>query len=166
LTKFLDYDTIERFKQRSAKIISRTHPVGGHNQNNKKERKQNMYQLVRHKVVEGEWEELDSFPSIEEAQSRLSSLSDAGEVYCFYVGEPTGDLEKSVAIFEEVNKANGGRIARATLGLDLCSAKRDASITSCPGRCFCVIAHGMRRCETYWCSASGWCWWVPCGMNC
>ncbi|RYZ05697.1 MAG: hypothetical protein EOO24_12190 [Comamonadaceae bacterium] len=69
-------------------------------------------------------------------------------------------------LLQEVFAANGDKVSRVTIGLTMAEASKDTALSSCPGRCFCVIAHGSRRCETYYCSASGLCYWIGCGMGC
>lgn len=122
-----------------------------------------MWQIA--KLENGNWEELDKFDSLEQARSvELSAKGD--NIFYFWAGPfPSGESE-SVALFDKVNQANNGRINRITIGLNLNSATKDTSVSSCPGKCFCVVAHGARRCEVEYCRPDGVCWWVDCGVGC
>ena len=124
-----------------------------------------MWQVV--KLESGEWQELGKYETLEESKSvQKTSSEDQNSVFYFWAGEVPNDKDESIKLFNQVSEANDGRINRVTIGLSLGSVSKDSSLSMCPGRCFCVIAGGSRRCETYWCSVSGWCWWVSCGMGC
>jgi len=124
-----------------------------------------MWQLA--KLESGEWKELGKHENLEQAKSsQKTSSEDQKDVFYFWAGEFPSDEDESIKLFDQINEANDGRINRITIGLKLDSVSKDGSLSMCPGSCFCVVAHGKRRCETYFCSVSGVCSWIDCGMGC
>lgn len=109
------------------------------------------------------WEELGTGATLPQSKAAAGNV-EGDNVYHFWDGEIAHDEAGSLAILDEVNRANGGRVSMMTIGADISTAR--ATPKSCPGRCFCVIAHGTRRCETQYCNDRGICWWVPCGVKC
>lgn len=126
-----------------------------------------MWKVVELDPTAGSWKEHGRFATPDECRAQVASFSKAQDnVYAFWDGAWPADVQSQNKILDEVQQANGGRISRFTVGLDLSAIQKVAGSSSCPGRCFCVIAHGMRRCEVYYCNVNNVCAWVPCGMNC
>lgn len=111
------------------------------------------------KLENGKWIEVSNIESLENLRVNDENT------YVFYTGELSEDISEQNKLIEDVFKANGNKINRVTIGLNMCE-KDEVSPSSCPGRCFCVVEGGSRRCETYYCNSNGYCWWVPCGMGC
>jgi hypothetical protein len=85
------------------------------------------------------------------------------KVFYLWDGDlPSQDAEL-FSLIDEVSSANGGEVVRLTFGE--VQLKSEAQML-CSGNCFCVVQGGNRRCETQYCNANGYCWWVPCGTNC
>lgn len=119
-----------------------------------------MWERVRLDTVAGEWSLVERSEGKERSASLAAGL--APDEFVLWMGDMPTDERESIEIFNEVNALNGNRITRLTIGAAI-SKIRDAS--ACPGECFCVVADGMRRCETQYCNDKI-CWWVPCGMGC
>jgi hypothetical protein len=123
-----------------------------------------MWESAALDLDQGTWTKRGSGKTLDDC--RAVSASSKEKLFDFWGGEVPADEAAILDLYKKVSEANDGNISRLTIGLELGDAKRAPGISSCPGRCFCVVAHGRRRCETYWCSATGLCWWVPCGMGC
>lgn len=114
---------------------------------------------------DGLWNDLGSYSSIAEAENSVSRLKSGDDnVYAFWDGPISSDLAEQEKIAIEIDSANRGRVLRTTIGLK--PGGKEVGISTCSGNCFCVIANGGRRCETYYCNSANWCWWVPCGSSC
>ncbi|MEZ4916909.1 MAG: hypothetical protein R2836_07980 [Chitinophagales bacterium] len=110
------------------------------------------------KLENGNWIELAELEILTELEIKEENT------YVFYVGKLPENIEKQNELIENVLKVNKNEITRVTIGKNICNEKEDTGISS-PGKCFCVIAHGKRRCETKYCNPHT-CWFVPCGMGC
>ena len=100
------------------------------------------------------------------ATCKAAAAGVAGPTLILWDGAvPASQLDQD-KLFQEVFAANGDTVSQITLGLTMPEPQKNAALSSCPGRCFCVVAHGRRRGETYYCFASGLCYWVSCGMGC
>lgn len=86
------------------------------------------------------------------------------KVFYFWASEIPSTEQETVEIFNKVKDANDGLVSFMTIGADF-SAVQNTKAT-CSGNCFCVVTSTSRRCETYYCNANGYCWWVPCGQSC
>ncbi|MBA4050201.1 MAG: hypothetical protein C0508_01570 [Cyanobacteria bacterium PR.023] len=116
------------------------------------------------KLKNGEWEKLGNQETLDAAQKAFTVSDDT---FYFYAGELPDDKEAQNKIVDECMKANNGKISMAMIGVQISIKKLgDIKPMFCQGNCYCVVANGTRRCETYYCSANGFCWWVPCGMAC
>lgn len=91
--------------------------------------------------------------------------SDETLVVLYDFSDPNLSSEESDRIMFELLERNDGRITRFTKGIDI-SKREDSVCCGAGSRCFCVTTPGSRRCETYYCSASGVCAWVPCPIPC
>lgn len=90
----------------------------------------------------------------------------AGKALILWDGAVPSNPADQDKLFQEVFSANGDEVSQITLGLTMQEPQKNAALSSCSGRCFCVVTRGSRRCETYYCFASGLCYWVPCGSGC
>lgn len=124
-----------------------------------------MWKSLKLDSTTGEWNELGAESSLAACKANFSGQP-SDNVFHFWDGEFPSDEAASLKLFEEVKEANNGRVTMLTVGAVIQTVSKVESLTSCSGNCFCVIAHGRRRCETYYCSPSGFCWWVDCGMGC
>lgn len=125
-----------------------------------------MWEAVQ--LVAGEWTKLATDQSLDAckgAAAKSDAAKGKGEIFYFWAGGPPADEKEAHRVVDEVLAANNGRVERAMVGIKAI-VKNDVGAFTCPGNCFCVIAHGMRRCETSYCNENGYCWWVPCGMGC
>lgn len=126
-----------------------------------------MWKVMELDSISGDWNEHGCFTTPEECKTQVASFGNgASNVYAFWDGVLPIDLTEQNLLIDEIFAVNNGRIERITIGLDLSSAQKASSMSSCPGRCFCVVTSGRRRCETYYCNINNICSWVPCGMNC
>ena len=117
-------------------------------------------------IGDGEgWNLIAESDDLNAAKANLPKSIAPGKAYFFFMGEIPSDPAASQKIFDDVQAQNNGRISMLTVGARIDLAEKTAA-SYCSGNCFCVVAHGMRRCETQYCNASGYCWWVPCGSNC
>ena len=126
-----------------------------------------MWKVVELDSATGTWNEHGCFATPADCKSQVASFaSGASNVYAFWDGALPTDMTEQNRLIDEIFAVNNGKIDRITIGLDVSAAQKVDALSGCPGRCFCVVAHGMRRCETYYCNANNVCAWVPCGMGC
>lgn len=124
-----------------------------------------MWNLVKLKL-NGDWEELGSFETLENAKSQTSLLNEEKDsLFYFWGAEMPSDKIEQEKIANEVFDVNEGKVIRLTLGLDFSPSSNKEALSKC-GRCFCVITPDKRRCEGSYCNADGVCWWVDCGSGC
>ena len=124
-----------------------------------------MWEAVELHSDHSEWRQLGSADSASHLRQQTFSLSSDGEVFYFWDGPFPSDPEESQRLFEEIMAANPDKEIRLTVGATIKNTTPLAGGTACSGRCFCVIAHGMRRCEVcYGNGAGSYC--LPCGSNC
>jgi hypothetical protein len=117
------------------------------------------------KVVNGEVERLATHDSVDKCKSQFPRSKDQGIWYVWSGEFPKTEAEQ-LSLVKSVSEANDGIQLMVTIGLDFDSVKKVPGLSRCSGRCFCVIANGMRRCEVQYCNVNHYCWWVPCGSNC
>jgi len=125
-----------------------------------------MWNLV--KLLEnGEWSELGVFDTLEKAKdSTLAKNEKQDDLFYFWAADIPSDKSEQERIAKMVFEANGEKVVRLTIGLDVQPSSNKDTTLSC-GRCFCVIyTNGRRRCEGSYCNANGYCWWVDCGRAC
>lgn len=119
-----------------------------------------MWQATRLNPETGEWATLTTAETV--AECRAAATTHTEHTFYFWVGEIPAERDAQNRIFEQEFEANGERLSRVVIGMDMGGVPENRSATRC-GRCFCVIyANGFRQCEYYYCSV-GFCRWVRCG---
>jgi hypothetical protein len=122
-----------------------------------------MWKVYVQDPASGAITERNSAPDVAACKAIAAQVGQSLVLWDGVVPSSQADQDK---LFQDVFAANGDKVSQITLGLTMPEPQKNASLSSCPGRCFCVIANGQRRCETYYCFASGLCYWVSCGMGC
>jgi hypothetical protein len=89
--------------------------------------------------------------------------ADDNSTFLLWDGDLPDTEKDAVDLVDQVILANDGRVSRLVYGE---MAPSSTESLACSGNCFCVIAHGSRRCETQYCNAVGLCWWVSCNTSC
>ena len=123
-----------------------------------------MWKVVKLNMETGESEEIAAFGTSAEAEAHFSSLDDQNNVVVVYDGPVSKNRDESHGIAEEILRINKDRVSRVAIGMKLGDVKYAPSFV-CPTRCFCVIAHGRRRCEGPYETPFGTIW-VDCGVSC
>lgn len=109
-----------------------------------------------------EWKKIASSPILAE----LKSLERRGEnVYFFWDGQFPSDPTEFENLHKEIANANGGADVRVFVGAVISHIEGATPSTLCSGSCFCISAHGGRRCEVCY-KGSGGSQCVPCGSAC
>lgn len=122
-----------------------------------------MWTVFKHECATGEWSKGQILSERVLSANANEEVADP-DTFIFWDGDVPDNPEAQQQLLEQAFSANNGKLLRVVIGGTM--QRVDTALTLCSGNCFCVVAHGMRRCETYWCSASGLCWWVPCGSSC
>lgn len=124
-----------------------------------------MWTIFKHSCETGEWTKGKSFGA-NDVPSLVDSKLERNESdqFIFWDGDLPTDAAHQQEIFEQAFAINEGKLLRVVLGGE--TQRVETALSSCSGNCFCVIARGMRRCETQYCNSNGYCWWVPCGSSC
>lgn len=125
-----------------------------------------MWKVFSHDIENGKLVTLAEGETPEAAQNALLGDDDESEnnTFVLYDGE-VSSKEHEAEILDQLFSNNGEELTRISVGVKLSIEKNEIK-SSCSGKCFCVVQRGYRQCETFYCFANGFCYWVRCGQSC
>ena len=123
-----------------------------------------MWKVIRLDMKTGASEELASFGEAADAEAHFSSLDHKEGTIVVWDGTVPKSDDAMHEIADEILRINEDRVSRVMIGMHLEDVQYVPS-AMCPTRCFCVVAHGQRRCEGPYHTPIGTIW-VYCGVDC
>ena len=129
-----------------------------------------MFKIMQIDSHSGEFIETMTSNSLNECIENKASMNEANLKHIIiYERSDNISEDEEDEILLKISELNGENLLRITKNARITIEKTQSASSCCGGsttKCFCVVAHGSKRCETTWCNASGQCYTVPCSMPC